>query len=49
MSKNKQKHTKMSESSGTSNTMQISFRIFWEIKVDDHIDSLDIDTTSEKI
>ena len=29
--------------------MKIGFSIFWKIEVDDNIDSLNVDTTSEKI
>lgn len=39
----------MSETTRTTNAMQISFRILGEIKVDDDIDSLNVDTTSEKV
>jgi hypothetical protein len=32
-----------------SNAMQISFRIFWEIKVDDDVDRLNVNAAREKI
>ena len=41
--------TKVSESTGTTNTMKVSFRVLGEIKVDHHVDGLDIDTTSEEV
>ena len=41
--------TQMSEPAGTSNTVEVRFRVFGEIKVDDDIDGLNIDTASEEI
>lgn len=41
--------TKMSKSPGTPNAMEISLCIFWEIEVDDNVDGLNVDTTSEQI
>lgn len=41
--------TEMSKSTGTTNSVEIRFRIFGEIKVDDNVDSLNIDTTGEEI
>lgn len=41
--------TKMSKSTRATNAMQICFRIFGEVEVDDNVDGLNIDTTSEKI
>ena len=41
--------TQMAESTGTSNAVKISFRVFGEIKVDDDIDRLNINTTSEEV
>ena len=40
---------KMSKPSRTSNTMEIGFGIFWEIKIDDNIHCLNINTTSKEI
>ena len=39
----------MAKATGSTNAVKICFSILGEIKVDDNIDSLDIDTTSEKI
>jgi hypothetical protein len=39
----------MAETTRSANTMKISFRILWEIKVDDNVDGLNIYTTSEEI
>ena len=41
--------TKVSESTGTTNTMKVSFRVLGEIKVDHHVDGLDIDTAREEV
>lgn len=41
--------TKMSKSTRATNAMQICFRILGEVEVDDNVDGLNIDTTSEKI
>ena len=40
--------TKVSESTGTTNTMKVSFRVLGEIEVDDNVDGLDVDTTGKK-
>jgi hypothetical protein len=39
----------MTVTSRTADPMQISLGVLWEIKVDDNIDSLNVDTTSEEI
>lgn len=39
----------MSEPTGATNTMKVRFRVFGEIKVDDDVDGLNIDTTSEEV
>lgn len=39
----------MSESSGSTNSVEVSFRVFGEIKVDNNIDWLDINTSSNQI
>lgn len=39
----------MSKASGSTNAMEVGFGILWKVKVDDNIDSLDINTTSKKI
>lgn len=41
--------TQMSKTSRTSNAMKIGFRILGEVKVDDNVHCLDIDTTGEEI
>jgi hypothetical protein len=41
--------TEMTESTGSTNSMEVRLGIFGEIKVDNNVDSLNIDTTSEKI
>ena len=41
--------TKMSKTTGSTNTMEISFGVLGEVKVDDNIDCLNINTTSEEI
>lgn len=41
--------TQMSVTTGTTNTMQIGFSILREIKIDDDIDGLDVDTTGEQV
>ena len=41
--------TQMSEPAGTANTVKICFRVLGEIKVDDNIDGLNIDATSEEV
>lgn len=39
--------TKVPETSGTTNAMQVGLSVLWEIKVDNNIDRLDIDTASK--
>ncbi len=39
----------MSKTSRSTNAMEVRLGIFWKIKVDDYIDSLNIDTTGKKI
>jgi len=41
--------TQMSKASGTTNSMKIGLRILGEIKVDDDIDGLNVDTSGEQI
>ena len=41
--------TKMSKPARSADSMQVSFRIFREIKVDHNIDSLNIDTSRDEI
>ena len=41
--------TQMSESARSTDPMQISLRHFGEVEVDDNIDGLNVDTTSEKV
>ena len=42
-------HSQMSETSRSTNAMEISLRILRKIEIDDHVHSLDVDTTSKKI
>lgn len=39
----------MSETSRSTNTMEVGLRILWEIKIDDYINSLNVDTAGKKI
>lgn len=39
--------TKVSETSRTTNAMQIGLCVLWEVEVDNNVDGLDIDTASE--
>lgn len=39
----------MSETSRSTNTMEVGLRILREIKVDDYVNSLNVDTTGKKI
>jgi hypothetical protein len=39
--------TQMSKASGSANPVKVCLRILGEIKVDDDIDSLDVDTSGE--
>ena len=41
--------TQVSEPTGATNTVEVRFRVLGEIKVDDDVDGLDIDTTSEEV
>lgn len=41
--------TKMTESPGAANAVEVRLGILWEIEVDDHVDSLNIDTTGQQI
>ena len=43
------RYSQMSKTSRSTNTMEVGFRVLWEIKVDDYIDSLNVDTTGKKI
>lgn len=42
-------NTKMAKTAGSSNSVQIGFSTFGEIKIDDNIDRWDINTTSKEI
>ena len=39
----------MSETATAPNTMQVGFRVLGEIKVDDNIDGLNVDTPGEEV
>jgi hypothetical protein len=39
----------VAKSARTTNPVEISFRILWEVKVNNDVNSLDIDTTCEKV
>lgn len=41
--------TEMSESARSTDTMQVRFGHFRKIEIDDNVDGLNVDTTSEKI
>lgn len=41
--------TQMAKASGTTNSMKIGLRVLGEIKVDDDIDGLNVDTPGEQI
>jgi hypothetical protein len=43
------RETKVTKTSRTTNTMQVGLAVFREIKVDDNIHGLDIDTTGEEV
>ena len=43
------RHSQMSEPSRSTNAMEVGLRILRKIEIDDHIHSLDVDTTSKKI
>lgn len=41
--------TQMSEPSRSTDTMEVRLRVLWEIKVDDDVHSLNVDTASEEV
>jgi hypothetical protein len=41
--------TQMSKSTRATDAVKVSFGVLWEIKVDDNIDGLDINTTGQQI
>ena len=41
--------SEVTESSRSSDSVQVGLGIFWEIEVDDYIDRLDIDTSGDQI
>ena len=43
------RHSQMSETSRSTDAMKVSLRILREIEIDDHIHSLNVDTTGKKI
>ena len=43
------RQSQVAESSRPTNTVEVSLGVLGEIKVDDHIDALDVDTASEEI
>ena len=43
------RHTQVSKTSRSTNTMKVSLRILWKIEVDDYVDGLNVNTTSKKI
>lgn len=42
-------NTQMTESTRSANTVQVGLGHFREIEVDDHVDGLDINTTSKQV
>lgn len=42
-------NTKMTETSRAADSVEVGFRVAREIKVDDNVDGLNVDTTSEQI
>jgi len=42
-------NTQVAESARAADSVQVCFRVLGEVKVDDNVDGLNIDTTSEKI
>lgn len=42
-------HTQMTKSSGSADSMEIGLSVFWKIKVDDNVDSLDVDSSCKNI
>ena len=43
------RNSQMSETSRSTNTMEVGLRILREIEIDDYVDSLDVDATGKKI
>lgn len=43
------RESQVSVSTGSSDSVKVGFGVFREVKVDDDVDGLDIDTTSEEI
>jgi len=41
--------TKMSKSARATNTVEIGLGIFWEIEIDNYVDSLNVDTSGKKV
>lgn len=39
--------TKVTESSGTTDTVKVGFRVLGEVEVDDNVDGLNVDTASK--
>ena len=39
----------MTETAGTSNSVKVSFTVFWKIKVDNNVDGLNVNTSREEI
>lgn len=37
----------MAETSGTTNSMEVSFAVLGKIKVDNHVDGLNVDSSGE--
>ena len=42
-------HSKMTESSRSANSVEVGLSVLGEIKVDDNVDSLDVDTSGEDV
>ena len=42
-------NSEMTETSRATDSVKVSFGVSWEVKVDDNVDSLDVDTTSEQV
>ena len=42
-------NTQVAEAARAADSVQVCFRVLGEVKVDDNVDRLNIDTTSEKI
>ena len=45
----KENVTEVSESSGSSDPVEVSFGHLWEVEVDNDVHGLDVDTASEQI